>query len=72
MKRVVGMWALAAIVGTACSSGPNIEIDYDPASAGKIASYKTFSWMPAPAGYQAIAPEIQSGNRSDHAHGTEF
>jgi len=58
MRRAAFIPALAAMVGMACSSGPNIEIDYDPASAATIQSYKTFSWMPAPADYQAPVSSI--------------
>ena len=70
MKRVVSMSALAAMVGMACSSGPSIEVDYDPANAGKIATYKTFSWMPAPADYEAPVSSIVLSRIGDAVENT--
>jgi Domain of unknown function (DUF4136) len=57
MRRVVEL-ALCLGLGAACSSGPDIQTDYDPASAAKIQNYHTYSWMPAPEGYKAPVSPI--------------
>ena len=49
MRLLLTCAALALLIG-ACSSGPTVTSDFDPAAEAGMRAYKTYNWLPPPKG----------------------